>query len=132
MELLLKKLFDPPLSLREIIMLPLVFFGIFISVYLILQDIKIRGYCPSLGITPVCYLNANAFILILLSIFFVKKSLKTLFFFAGSALGISIAVYFSASHLLYINHCAFLCSYPDCFINFFLFFVIFVVRTVEI
>ena len=132
MEFLLKKFFAPPLSLREILMLPLVLSGLIISVYLVLQDIKMRGYCPSLGITPVCYLNANAFIMILLSIFFVKKSLKTLFFFAGSALGISIAIYFSTSHLLYINHCAFICSYPDCFINFFLFFVIFVIRTVKV
>jgi len=132
MELFLKNFFEPPLTLREKLILPFTIFGLAMAIHLVFLDIKLKGYCPSLGITPVCYLTANAYIMILLSIFFVKKNLKTLFFFAGAALGISIALYFSVNHLLYINHCAMIFSVADCYYNFFLFFIIFVIRTVQV
>lgn len=132
MELLLKNFFTPPLSLREKLILPFILTGLYFSIYLVFMDIDIRGYCSTLGITPTCYLTANAYILILLSIFFVKRNLKNLFFFSGIVLGTSIALYFSVSHLLYINHCGIIYSTPVCFCNFFLFSIIIIIRTVKI
>ncbi len=132
MESVLRSFFEPPLSIREKLIIPVAFTGLIMSIYLVLGDIKIRGYCSTLGITPTCYLIADSYLLILLSLFFVKKNLKDLFFFSGIVLGISVSAYFSASHLLYINHCAMIMRTPDCFINLFLFSIILILRTVKL
>lgn len=128
----MRKFFDPPIPLREKFIIPVVFSGLFISLFLVYKDIGIRGYCPTLGATPVCYLTANAYIFILLSVFFVKKSLKDLFFFSGFFMGISLAIYFSIMHLLYIHHCSIVYSTPSCFYDLFSFLTIFIVKMIKI
>jgi hypothetical protein len=132
MEPVLRPFFDPPLNIREKIILPVALTGLIISIYLVSGDIEVRGYCSTLGVTPTCYLTADAYIFILLSIFFVKKNLENLFFFSGIVLGASISIYFSISHLLFLNHCAIFFGFPDCFLNIFLFAAIFITKTLKI
>lgn len=88
---------------RDLIVLSFAISGLALNTLLVLNDIKLRGYCPYLSGIPSCYITADSFLLILLSILLLNRQLKTLLFSAGVALGISISIYFSVMHLLMIN-----------------------------
>ncbi|HNW16174.1 MAG TPA: hypothetical protein PLD55_07165 [bacterium] len=91
------------MNIREKIILTLSFTGLMISTMLVMNEIELRGYNPSLAGVPSSYIFANSFILIILSVFFLKESVKSILFVAGSTLGISVSIYFSATHLLMVN-----------------------------
>lgn len=88
---------------REKIILFTASTGLVISMLLVLNEMELQGYNPSLNRIPVCYLFANAFLSIMLSVFMIKQTTRILFFASGIALGISVAAYFSVTHLLMIN-----------------------------
>ncbi|HSW61584.1 MAG TPA: hypothetical protein VLJ60_12350, partial [bacterium] len=79
------------------------FAGLIISTMLVMNEIELRGYNPSLAGVPSSYIFANSFILIILSVIFVNESLKSILFVCGTTLGTAVAIYFSATHLLMVN-----------------------------
>jgi len=91
------------MPVRDLVVFSFAISGLALNTLLILNDIKLRGYCPYLSGIPSCYITADGFLLILLSIFLLNRPLKNLLFSAGMAMGLSISIYFSAMHLLMIN-----------------------------
>ena len=92
-----------PFSARDLIIFSFTISGLALNTLLVLNDIKLRGYCPYLSGIPSCDITADGFILILLSIFFLNRYLKGLLFAAGITLGLSLSAYFAVMHLLMVN-----------------------------
>jgi hypothetical protein len=91
------------MNIREKIILTFSFTGLMISTMLVMNEIELRGYNPSLGNVPSCYIFANAFILVILSVIFLKEEVKSMLFVAGTTLGTAVSIYFSVTHLLMVN-----------------------------
>lgn len=90
-------------SFRELLIFLFAITGLALSTLLVMNDVKMRGYCPYIGSLPSCHLTADGFLMILLSLFLLKKSMQNLFFATGITLGLSISIYLSAMHLMMIN-----------------------------
>lgn len=118
----------PFTAFRNIVVFSLAISGLSLNTLLILNDMKLRGYCPYLGGIPTCDITADAFLLILLSVFIIRNWLNLLLFAAGVTLGISISAYFSVMHLLMINPSPEFYTIPTSWISLALFLFILIAK----
>lgn len=104
------------MSTREKIILMISVAGLVLASSLVLSEIELRGYNPSLGIIPSCYVFANAFLLIILSVFLENKSMKSISLILGITVGVPISIYFSATHLIMVNPSPSIYSVPSSYV----------------
>lgn len=103
MECILTSQQKPVTAFKNTIIFTLAIAGLSLNTLLILNDMKLSGYCPYLSGLPSCDLTADAFLLILLSVFIIREWLSLMLFTAGVTFGISLSAYFSVMHLLMVN-----------------------------
>ncbi len=101
--------------------------GITFSVFLIINDILLPGYCPKLWIIPACYPVLLYFLFpFLLS--FVEISLEKTISYLCFGTGIVTAINFSARKIFSFGHCPEILSIPLCFAAFVTFSLLMILR----
>jgi len=98
--------------------------GLIFTIFLILDEFKKPGYCPRFLKIPACYLVFLAFLLVLLS----EKLLINNLFILGVCIGLGLAAWFSINQLLGRHQCPQLFKIPMCFVSFFVFLILIVLK----
>jgi len=120
------------LSTRDIASSLIIAFGLIYSLYSVLHEISLKGYCPSVFGVPSSYFYSNSLLLMLIAIFLINKIAVKFLFNLGLALGIMTSLYFSAMHLLMINPSPSYLRMPSCYVMLGFFVVAGLVRNLRI
>jgi len=120
------------LSPRDITTLLIVVFGLIYSLYSVLHEISLRGYCPSVFGVPSSYFYSNSLLLMLIAVFLMNKIAVKFLFNLGLALGIMTSLYFSAMHLLMINPSPSYFGFTSCYVMLGIFVVAGIVRNLKV
>ncbi|HRZ79900.1 MAG TPA: hypothetical protein P5044_07835 [bacterium] len=118
----------PFMTFRNISIFAFAIAGLSLNILLVLNDMKLRGYCPYISGLPSCDLTADAFLLILLSVFIIREWLSLMLFTTGVTLGISLSAYFSLMHLLMANPSPEFYTIPTSWISLALFLFILIAK----
>lgn len=118
----------PFMTFRNIFVFVFAIAGLSLNTLLVLNDMKLRGYCPYISGLPSCDLTTDAFLLILLSVFIIREWLSLMLFTAGVTFGISLSAYFSLMHLLMINPSPEFYTIPTSWISLALFLFILIAK----
>lgn len=86
--------------------------GLLASINLVIKEIIMGDYCPTIFSIPACYIVLIAFALVIAS-YFTEENIT---FWIGSAIGMLLAIYFSYSQIVGVKECPVILI-PLCYIS---------------
>jgi hypothetical protein len=104
--------------------------GFIASMVLVMRNKKNPDYCPKFGNVPACFMVALAYIFVSLSAILDLKWLSNLMFWGGSILGLFLGIWFSFKKLVKKEECPKFFIIPLCYVSFFVFALIIVLRLI--
>ena len=123
---------EKTLTGRDITVSLIIILGLTYSLYSVLHELSLKGYCPSVFGVPSSYFYADSLLLMLLAIFIINRIAVSFFFNLGLALGIMSSLYFSVMHLLMVNPSPSYLGIPSCYVMLSVFLITGIVRNLRI
>lgn len=105
--------------------------GILFAMYLIINDIRMPGYCPSLWIVPACY-PVLVYFLVPLMCSFVQIPHKNIIAYIFTGAGLITAVFFSLRAISGVGYCPVVFNIPMCFAALLTFTVLLILLSVTV
>lgn len=107
--------------------------GMLTSVYLVIHEVQLPGFCPHFLYLPACYIVLGAYSLILLSFLLKGVYVSRGLFFIGWLLGAVTGVYFSINQILGYKECPiiFHVPIPLCYVSLGVFLLIMILKTIS-